>query len=582
MRSATDSGKRRRLFALTVLTVALMAAANAQAYFTAAGSGSANSNAGTLGAPTLSGTPGAGTATLSWSAVTPPGSGSVAYYVKRNGGTPGGNCPTSAAPTAVLTCVDSGLSAGTYNYTVTTVWRTWTAASSPVTSVTLSSGALDHFVLSAATTTPSAGVADNLTVTAKDVAGNTVTAYGGSSNLTFSGANAIGSFNPTVTNSSGTAVNFGAPTAVNFTNGVATVSGSSNGAMILYKVETANIVVSDGTHTNGAGLAITVGPGAFNSFTFPTPATQTAGTAFNVSLTAKDAWGNTATGYTGAKSVVFTGAANSPSGTAPSYPASITFTGGVAATIPITLYNAASTTLTATEAGKSGSTGAFTVSPLAINSFSLAAATTNPAAGASDNLTITALDLYGNTATSYAGSKNLTFSGASNAGTVHPTVTNAAGTATSFGTATAITFTNGVSTAGGVMRLYALETAHVVVADGSYTNGAGLAVTVGPGSFTVSTPTTQTAGTAFTVSITAKDAAGATATKYTGTQCLILSGPTASPNGTAPLYPAQGACPAGQSAVTFTNGVAAAVSIKLYDSGSTVLTATDGPSGATG
>ena len=582
MRSATDSGKRRRLFALTVLTVALMAAANAQAYFTAAGSGSANSNAGTLGAPTLSGTPGAGTATLSWSAVTPPGSGSVAYYVKRNGGTPGGNCPTSAAPTAVLTCVDSGLSAGTYNYTVTTVWRTWTAASSPVTSVTLSSGALDHFVLSAATTTPSAGVADNLTVTAKDVAGNTVTAYGGSSNLTFSGANAIGSFNPTVTNSSGTAVNFGAPTAVNFTNGVATVSGSSNGAMILYKVETANIIVSDGTHTNGAGLAITVGPGAFNSFTFPTPATQTAGTAFNVSLTAKDAWGNTATGYTGAKSVVFTGAANSPSGTAPSYPASITFTGGVAATIPITLYNAASTTLTATEAGKSGSTGAFTVSPLAINSFSLAAATTNPAAGASDNLTITALDLYGNTATSYAGSKNLTFSGASNAGTVHPTVTNAAGTATSFGTATAITFTNGVSTAGGVMRLYALETAHVVVADGSYTNGAGLAVTVGPGSFTVSTPTTQTAGTAFTVSITAKDAAGATATKYTGTQCLILSGPTASPNGTAPLYPAQGACPAGQSAVTFTNGVAAAVSIKLYDSGSTVLTATDGPSGATG
>ena len=686
MRTAAESGKRKRLFALTVLAIALMGVANAQAYFTANGNGSGNSNAGTLSAPTLGGTPGAGTATLSWSAVTPPGSGSVSYYVKRNGGAPSGNCPTSAAPTAVLTCVDSGLSAGTYSYTVTAVWRTWTAASSPATQVTLASGALDHFVLSAATTTPTAGQSDNLTVTAKDTAGNTVTAYGGSNNLTFSGAGTIGTFNPTVTNSGGTAINFGTPTAINFTNGVATVTGSSNGAMILYKVETANIVVSDGTHTNGAGLAITVGPAAFNSFTFPTPATQTAGTAFNVSLTAKDAYGNTATGYTGAKSVVFTGAvnspggtapsypasvtfaagvattipitlynatsttltateagksgataaftvgpaglnsftfptpatqtagtafnvsltaldtygntatgytgaksvvftgaANSPGGTAPSYPASVTFAAGVATTIPITLYNAASTTLTAAEAGKSGATAAFTVSPAGINSFSLSAADTNPTAGATDNLTITALDLYGNTATSYTASHNLTFSGASNAaGPVHPTVTNATGTATNFGTATAITFTSGVSTAGGVMRLYAIETAHVIVADGTHNNGAGLAVTVGPGSFVVSTPATRTAGAAFTVSITAKDAAGATATNYTGTQCLVLSGPTASPNGTAPLYPTQGTCPAGQSAVTFTNGVAAAVSITLYDSGSTVLTATDGPSGATG
>jgi alpha-tubulin suppressor-like RCC1 family protein len=583
MRTAAESGKRKRLFALTVLAIALMGAANAQAYFTANGNGSGTSNAGTLGASTVSGTPGAGTATLSWSAVSPPSSGAVSYYVKRNGGNPGGNCPTSAAPSAVLTCTDSGLSAGTYSYTVTTIWRTWSAVSSPATQVTLASGALDHFVLSAATTTPTAGQSDNLTVTAKDVAGNTVTTYGGSNNLTFSGAGTIGTFNPTVTNSGGTAINFGAPTAVTFANGVATVSGSSNGAMILYKVETANIVVSDGTHTNGAGLAITVGPAGLNSFTFPTPATQTAGTAFNVSLTAKDAYGNTASGYTGAKSVVFTGAAGSPGGTAPSYPASVTFAAGVATTIPITLYNAASTTLTATEAGKSGASGPFTVSPAGLNSFSLSAADTNPTAGAADNLTITALDLYGNTATGYAGSNNLTFSGASNAaGPVRPTVTNATGTATSFGTVTAITFTNGVSTAGGVMRLYAIETAHVIVADGSYTNGAGLAVTVGPGSFVVSTPTTQTAGTAFTVSITARDAAGATATKYTGTQCLVLSGPTASPNGTAPLYPAQGTCPAGQSAVTFTNGVAAAVSITLYDSGSTVLTATDGPSGATG
>ena len=53
-------------------------------------------------------------------------------------------------------------------------------------------------------------------------------------------------------------------------------------------------------------------------------------------------------------------------------------------------------------------------------------------------LTITAQDIYGNTATAYTGSKNLTFSGAlaSPAGNA-PTVTNASNTAIPFGTATA-------------------------------------------------------------------------------------------------------------------------------------------------
>ncbi len=60
-------------------------------------------------------------------------------------------------------------------------------------------------MLAAASTTPNAGAADNLTVTAKDSAGNTVSAYTGSHNLTFAGASAIGSYNPTVANSSGTA-----------------------------------------------------------------------------------------------------------------------------------------------------------------------------------------------------------------------------------------------------------------------------------------------------------------------------------------------------------------------------------------
>ena len=152
----------------------------------------------------------------------------------------------------------------------------------------------------------------------------------------------MGTHNPTVSNATGTAVNFGSNTAITFTNGVATVTGSNNGVMTLYKVGAANIVVSDGTINNGTGLAVTVGSG-----------------------------------------------------------------------------NA--------------------------SSLSLSAATTTPAAGAGDNLTVTAVDAFGNTATTYTGSHTLTFSGASAIGTHNPTVSNATGTAVNFGSNTAITFTNGQS-----------------------------------------------------------------------------------------------------------------------------------------
>ncbi|MGC9974332.1 MAG: fibronectin type III domain-containing protein, partial [Gaiellaceae bacterium] len=454
-----------------------MASANAQAYWTSSGSGSGGGNVGMLAAPTnVVGTPGSGTVALSWNAVTPPGSGTVSYYVSRNGGNAAGNCPTAALPASATSCSDSGLAAGTYSYTVTAVWQSWTATSSPATPVTVAFGALDHFVLSAATTTPTAGQADNLTITAKDAAGNTVTSYTGSYNLTFSGAGTTGSFTPTVTNSSGVATNFGSATAITFTNGVATVSSGSNGVMTLYKVESANITVTDGSHTNGTGLAVTVGGAAFNSFAVPTPATQTAGTAFTISLTAKDTYGNTLTGYTGTKCVAFSGPASSPGGNAPAYPAqgscaagqsAVTFTSGVASP-SITLYNASgSTTVTVTDvaSGKSGSTGAFTVSPTVISSFTIP----NPGAqtaGAQFSLSLTAKDAYGNTATGYSGSKSVVFSGPAN---------SPGGTAPSY--PASVSFTNGVGSAN--VTLYNAASSNITATESGHSGSTG-AFTVGP------------------------------------------------------------------------------------------------------
>jgi hypothetical protein len=121
--------------------------------------------------------------------------------------------------------------------------------------VTVSSAAATSISLTAASTTPVAGAADNLTITGSDTYGNGLT---GPQILNFGGAHSIGSFAPTVTDSSGGAVAFGSATSINFTNGTASVSGSSNGVMRLYKAETAAITVSDGSANNGTGLSVTV------------------------------------------------------------------------------------------------------------------------------------------------------------------------------------------------------------------------------------------------------------------------------------------------------------------------------------
>lgn len=310
--------KRFLLILVGVPLALVLGGTTASGFFAASGSGNATATLGTLTAPAApTATAGAGTVALSWPSVSPPtGSGGVSYYVQRDGANAGGNCPTQASPSTVTSCTDSGLSAGTYHYTVTAVWRSWSATSSS-TAVTVASGLLDHFSLAAATTTPTAGAGDNLTITAKDIAGNTVTAYGGDQTLTFSGASAIGSNQPTVTSKTGSAVAFGTAETNTFTNGVATVSGSSNGVMTLYKAETANVTVSDGTHTGA--LSVTVGAAAAANITATSGGGQSAtvGTAFTNPLvaTVTDTYGNLKPGA----SVTFS---------APSSGASSTFTSG--------------------------------------------------------------------------------------------------------------------------------------------------------------------------------------------------------------------------------------------------------------
>jgi hypothetical protein len=477
----------RRLNAL-VLACALSACAlvsGATAYFLATGKATGSVTAGRLGTSTIeSAASGAGSVTLKWSTVASPGASVVDYYVTRDGGTPAGNCPTGASPSAATSCTDGEVPLGTHAYRVIAVWKSWSTTSASA-SATVAFGPATHLTLEAASITPTAGSADNLTIAAKDASGNTVQTYTGTHSLTFTGASSIGTFTPTVTNSSGTATAFGANTSIQFSSGVAKVSGSNNGLMKLYKAETASIVVSDGSIDDKASpLSVTVGPaGAATLVVFGYPSPTISGTSHSFNVTAKDSFGNTATGYAG--TVHFTS-----SDTAATLPANYAYTTGAGAdngthTFSATLKTFGSQSITATDTLSATIAGTQSGIVVTASKLVLSAATTTPPTGTADSLTITAQDAVGNTATNYTGAHSLTFTGANaSPNGTQPTVSNSAGTAVNLGSATSIEFANGIAkasgSANGVMTLYKAETASVTVSDGSIGNSSSpLSMTVG-------------------------------------------------------------------------------------------------------
>jgi hypothetical protein len=539
--------------ALALALVATVAVVSA--FWTGSGQASNSATVATLGSPTItSATTGAETVALSWSAVTPPGEGTVEYYVTRDGSTASASCPSSSSHSTVTSCTDTNVTVGAHKYKVTAVWRSWTSTGVEQT-VTVAYGPATHLVLEAASTTPAAGEADNLTVIAKDASNDTVGTYTGSHSLIFEGASVAGGEEPVVVDQSGSEKNFGEETEITFTEGKATVSSAMNGVMKLYKAEAAHIKVKEGGFNNGAGLAVTVKAAAAKKFSVPTPSEQEAGTSFNVILTATDEWGNTATSYAGKKTITWSEPANSPSGKAPSYTASVTFTAGVGAAASTKLYDAQSTTLKAKEGTIEGTTGAFTVRAAVAKKFTVPMPSEQEA-GVAFNVTLTAIDEYSNTATGYTGAKTLTWSNPANAPN---------GQAPEYPTsASTVTFTAGLGTAS-ALKLYDAQSATLKAKEGTI-EGTSAAFTVkaaGASSFSLPTPAEQTAGTSFNEVVTAWDSWHNTAKSYAGAKTVTFSEPANSPSGQAPSYPAT---------VTFAAGAGTA-SIKLYDAQSTTLKA---------
>ena len=392
--------------------------------------------------------------------------------------------------------------------------------------------------------TQTAGTAFSETITAADQYGNAASGYTGNHTLTFTGpAKAPNGKSPTY------------PGQVNFTNGVGTAT------ITLYDAQSTTLTAAATTPTlTGTSTSFTVNPGAPGSFAVSNPGTQTAGSTFSVTITATDAYGNAAANYSGPQTIAFSGPSNSPNGTAPAYPASVTFTSGVGTASGITLYDAQTTSLTVTQGGATGNSGNFTVNGTGtVGTFALSNIGTQTA-GTAFNVTITAADPYGNPSSGYAGTKVVTFSGPSNSPNGHVPTYPAS-----------VTFAGGVGTAS-ITLFDAQTTTLTATATGPNLTGTSNSFTVNGRSasaFSVTNPGTQTVGTPFNLTITAVDAYGNTDTGYNppNFSTVNLSGPANAPDGTAPNY--QGNfCFFG----CFTNGVLTP-QVTLYDAQTTTIMA---------
>ncbi len=464
-------------------------------------------------------------------------------------------------------------------------------------SVTVSAGTATKFVITGSPT-QTAGATQNLTITAQDAYGNTALTYTGDKSLTFSGANSSSdpATAPKVTDKSGSAITFGTATTITFTSGVATVSGSNNGVMTLYKAETAYIVATESaiTTTGADRLTVTVSEASMNKFAFSLTSPQTNGAAFTGTntLTAQDAYGNTVTTFSASANNV-TIAANSPlTGAVSGLPGANKLTGsgdfssGVANLTSLGMIytgNAATGTFTATSAtgsytGTSGSvtinTGTMTKLIVTLPGETFTAGTGNSGtvtaqtAGISFNISkLTATDANFNIVTSYSGTKTIVYTGPGGS----PTYT------------TSVSFTSGQSTTTLATTLTKAETTNITAKEGTSYGNASSNLVVGVGDMTKlvvtlpgqtftagtgasGTVTAQTAGASFNiVSITATDVGFNIITGYSGAKTISYTGPTGSPTYT--------------TSVSFTNGVSTTtLATTLTKAENTTITATESSS----
>ena len=243
--------------------------------------------------------------------------------------------------------------------------------------------------------------------------------------------------------------------------------------------------------TLAGSLVLPIGPGPVTNYAFTAPATVVAGAPYTISLTASDGYGHPVDNATDPATISWTdgspGAAtpDSANATSADYVNGIaTFTGDFTGTGTATI------TIGGSNDGDHAQSTSVTVTPGAATQLA-AGAPANFVAGATQQVTVDALDAFGNLDTSYTGTATIALTGQATTLPGGPTLTITAGVGT----------IDVGSDAAGAQTLTATDTAGLLTATGT-------AVIVDPGPvarLNFDGPATVVAGEPYTVLVTAFD-----------------------------------------------------------------------------
>jgi hypothetical protein len=538
-------GLRRVQHAVAVIVVALAAlmvpgGGPALAYSTGPVSGTGSATLGTLQPPTNVSVPSTSTGTVrvTWTSAagTPNPSGYFITRTKTADGSTAPACGTSkTATTTGVTCDDLTVPVGDYRYTVTSVYRTWTAASAPSGSVGVTPpGTATKLVFITQPSNSTAGVVlpTQPVVAVTDVNGSIVTSASAAVSITASGVILTGCL------------------PVTTSNGVATFSGCTMSGSGTYTLTASSFPLTSAVSTSFtvAGTAAKLG------FT-TSPSAATGGTVFGTQpvVSVQDSSSRTVTTSTAPITLSISGSPAGAALTCTANPKSAA--SGVATFSGCRIDKAGTYTLTAAGAGFTAVSAVFTITT---GTATRLAFTTQPSgsSGAVPFGTQPAVSIQddgGNTVTTSAATVGLTLTGSSGA------VLSC--------TASAVAAVNGVAAftgcnidKTGTYTLTATSAGLIFSVSNSAVISAGAPAKL---AFTTQ-PSPSTAGTAFaTQPVVAVQDAGGNTTTSAAAITLTITGAPADTVLSCPLNP-----------VAATAGVAAFSGCSINKAGTYTLTAT--------
>jgi hypothetical protein len=491
--------------------------------------------------------------------IVPAFTGTVTLAIAAGTGTPGAGLlgtVSQAAVSGVATFAGVSVNLVGTGYQLNATSAGLTTATSGVFNITPGNATQLAFTTQPVNTNAGSPITPAVVVTARDQFGNTATGFNGAVSVNIAPGTGTGG-----------AVLSGS-TTVGASSGVATFSNLSiNLVGTGYQLQSTSAGLTTAT---SAAFNITSSTATQLAFTAQ-PSTATSGVAIApaVQVTARDASGNPATGFTGPITVAITNGTGT-GGAVLSGTLTVSAVAGVATFSNLSI-NLAGTgyTLTATSAGLTSATSsAFNINPAAATQLAFTVQPTSRNAGVafSPSVQVTARDAAGNTATSFAGGVTIAITGGT--GT---TGANLLGTLTQTASAGVATFAGvSVDSAGAGYTLRATS--------GALTAGTSAAFNIDPtaASQLVFTrqPVNTGAGAEMTPGpqVTAKDSFGNTVTTYTGAVSIGITSGT----GTG------GAVLSGQTVVGAVAGVAtfSGLSINLVGTGYTFTATAAGLSNA--